>query len=250
MGLDAEALQNTTATAASAQFSQGQQHIELIARIFAETGMKRLFRGLLRLVAKNQRQSRMVNLRNQWVPIDPRGWKTDMDVTANVALGGGSPQEKMQILGLIAQKQEGILLNAGPDNPICGFAEYRETLSKMTELAGFKNIDAFWKDPAQAAQQPQQPPPPDPAMVKVQGEMQAKQAEMQIDGQMRQQEMAMKQQMLQAEMELKRQQLQAEMQLKREAMVAELQLKRELGILQTQQTSANLSEVNMGGSPG
>lgn len=261
MGLDAEALQNTTATAASAQFTQGQQHIELIARIFAETGMKRLFRGLLRLVAKNQRQQRMVNLRNQWVPIDPRGWKTDMDVTANVALGGGSPQEKMQILSLIAQKQEGILLNAGPDNPICGFAEYRETLSKMTELAGFKNIDAFWKDPAQAAQQPQQPPPPDPAMVKVQAEMQAKQAELQMKGQsdqaqmqlkaqMDQQGFQLKQQQLVAEMQLKREQLQAEMQLKREAMVAELQLKRELGIMQTQQTSASLSEVNMGGVPG
>jgi hypothetical protein len=53
MGLDPKAVQNTSATAAAAQFSQAQQHIELIARIFADVGMKRLFRGLLKLRRKS-----------------------------------------------------------------------------------------------------------------------------------------------------------------------------------------------------
>ena len=43
MGLDADALQSTTAAAVNATVKGGQQHIELIARIFAEKGMKPLF---------------------------------------------------------------------------------------------------------------------------------------------------------------------------------------------------------------
>ena len=49
-GLDAQALQSTTASAVAATVSAAQQHIELIARIFAETGMKRLYKIVLHLI--------------------------------------------------------------------------------------------------------------------------------------------------------------------------------------------------------
>ena len=80
MGLEADALQSTTRAAVAATVSAAQQHLELIARIFAETGMRALFRGILKLVVENQDRARVVRLRNQWVPIDPRSWNADMDV--------------------------------------------------------------------------------------------------------------------------------------------------------------------------
>ena len=46
MGLDPDALQSATASAVQATVQGGQQHIELIARIFAETGMKPMFKGI------------------------------------------------------------------------------------------------------------------------------------------------------------------------------------------------------------
>ena len=75
--LDAYALQSSTKAAVNATFSAAQQHLELIARVFSETGMKRLFRGLLRLTVKHQDKARMIRLRNNWVPIDPRSWDAD-----------------------------------------------------------------------------------------------------------------------------------------------------------------------------
>ena len=42
-GLDAGALQSSTATAVAATVSAAQQHIEMIARVFAETGVKRMY---------------------------------------------------------------------------------------------------------------------------------------------------------------------------------------------------------------
>ena len=50
-----------------------QQHIELIARIFAETGMKQLYKIVLHLLTTHQDQPRMVRLTNEFVPIDPKG---------------------------------------------------------------------------------------------------------------------------------------------------------------------------------
>jgi hypothetical protein len=241
-GLDANALQSATKMAVAGTLSAAQQHIEEIARVLAETGFKDLYRLILRLLVENQRAERMIQLRNQWIPMDPRNWRTDMDLIANPALGGGTQEEKAQLLGVIAQKQEQIIMQGGPDNPLCGVAEYRNTLAKLLETFGFKNPDAFFKDVANQPEQPPKEPPPDPKLVEAQGKMQIRQMELQSEAQLAQAK-------VQAEMTLKREQLQAEMQLKREQLQAELQLKRELAMLGAQ-TQVATSQVSMGGEPG
>mgnify|MGYP001187948567 FL=1 len=146
MGLDPDALQSSTASAVNATIQGGQQHIELIARIFAETGMKPLFKGIYELLARHQDKERTVRLRNEWIPIDPRVWQTGMDCVVNVGLGNGTAQERMQYLGQIAQKQEQILQTLGASNPLVEMTQYRNTMAKMVELAGFKDASMFFKE--------------------------------------------------------------------------------------------------------
>ncbi len=146
MGLDPDALQSATASAVQATVQGGQQHIELIARIFAETGMKPLFKGIYELLARHQDKERTVRLRNEWIPIDPRVWQTGMDCIVNVGLGNGTAQERMQYLGQIAQKQEQILQTLGASNPLVEITQYRNTMAKMVELAGFKDPSMFFKE--------------------------------------------------------------------------------------------------------
>lgn len=153
-GLDANALQSSTRAAVAATITAAAQHIELICRIFAETGMKSLFRKSMQLIAKNQDAPRMVRLRNTFVPIDPRVWDTSMDVVVNVALGTGSNEEKMAFLGQVAAKQE-MLMQMGA--PLADMQGYYNTLSQMMALAGYKDPTVFFKDPAMM------PPPPPPA---------------------------------------------------------------------------------------
>jgi hypothetical protein len=105
-GLDADALQSSTKAAVAATITGAQQHIEMMARIFAETGVKDLFRGLLGLIMKHQDKARTVRLRGRWVSIDPREWSAGLDVQVNVALGAGLDEEKLQRLALQAAKQE------------------------------------------------------------------------------------------------------------------------------------------------
>lgn len=197
-GLNPDALQSTTRAAVDATIQAAQAQIELIARIFAETGMKRLFKLLLKTITVHQDKERIVRLRNTWVPIDPQYWNAEMDVRVNVALGTGGIDQKMQMLSQILGKQEQLLQMLGPDNPLCGIQEYRNTLVKMVELGGFKNPNAFFKDPAQQPPQPpKQPEPekPDPAMLLAQAEMAKVQAEvqrMQLENQLKIEELKRK----------------------------------------------------------
>jgi hypothetical protein len=197
-GLDADVMQSTTKAAVMATVTAAQQQLEMIARIFAETGMKRLFKGILRTICRHQDKPRMIRLRKKFVPMDPSGWDATMDVSVNVGLGSGTNEEKINILAAIAQKQETILQTLGADNPIVSVAQYSHTLRKAAELAGFKDSSLFfsdvpadWKPPA-----PQGPPPPSP---------QEKAAQLLAEAQMKEIEASI--QKKSAELDLQRQQM-------------------------------------------
>lgn len=180
-GLDANALQSSTRAAVAATVTAAQQHIELICRIFAETGMKMMFDKALKLITTNQDAPRMVRLRNQFVPIDPRVWNSNMDVVVNVALGTGSTEEKMGFLGQIAAKQEMLIQQGGvANNPLVDLSQYRNTLAQMLAMAGYKDASMFFKDPAtQPPPPPPAPPPPSPEEILAQVQAQAIQADIQ-----------------------------------------------------------------------
>ena len=155
-GLDSDSLQSTTATAVSAVMKGAQSQIEMIARIFAETGMRQLFSGVLKLLIANQDKERIVRLRGVDVPIDVRPWNADMDVQITIPLGSASEQEKLDSLSAIIQKQEQILSQLGPNNGIVNIENYRNAIQAQIEIAGFKNVSDF------ITTGPIQPPPPPP----------------------------------------------------------------------------------------
>lgn len=205
-GLDANALQSTTASAISATVRGAQVKLESYARTMAETGVKSLFKGILHLVTKYDNKPRIVRLRNDFVPIDPREWTSEYDVVVQVGLGTADDEQKIAFLTQIAAKQEQILMQLGPNNPVVSMAQYVNTLRSIAEIGGFKDADMFFSSPQQIQmqqqQQQQQPPQPDPAI-------------------------AMKQQQMEAELALKREKMQADIQLERERMTMEMELRRQ-----------------------
>jgi len=226
-GLDPNILQNTTATAVAAMQSAAAGKVEMIARIFAETGVKDLFEKILHLVCKYQDKERIIRLRGKYITIDPREWVNGFDLSINVGLGTGNKQEQMAMVAMVLQKQEQILGTQGFNNPLVTLTQYRETLGRFIEAAGYKDSSEFFKEiPPElekqiANPQPQQPPV-DPA---VQAYMAQAQAQMQIDQAKAQQQMQLDQQKAQADMQLQQAKAQAEIQLKREKAQADLELK-------------------------
>ena len=147
LGLAPESLMSSSPIAVSGTLSAAQMKTEYIARNFAETALKPLYQGILKLIVQHQDRETMIRLRNEWIPMHPAAWDTGYDVMINVALGGGDENLRMQALQTIAAKQEEIIKLVGPDNPLVNVQQYSNTLRKMTELSGFKNVDDFFKDP-------------------------------------------------------------------------------------------------------
>lgn len=183
LGLNAEDLQSTTATASEAAITGSQGKVELIARTLAN-GMKKLFDGILHLIVQNQDRPRVVQLKGQWIPIDPRTWNADVKAKINVALGGGSQTQKLQSLLAILQKQEMILQLMGMNQPIVKPTQYANALRKWAELSGWKNPDVFFSEVPDNWQPPAPPPPPpDPRIVQAQMDHEYRMAQLQLEQQ-------------------------------------------------------------------
>jgi len=144
MGLDPDALQNTSATAARLQAQQGSAQIEVMARNIAEGGMKRLFKLMLHLMVENSCEETMMRLHGQFQPVDPRVWNTDMDMSVNVGVGTGQEAERHAALAQALQMQMQIWTQYGNGNGLVTMTGIRNTLADMLALQGVKNADRYF----------------------------------------------------------------------------------------------------------
>jgi hypothetical protein len=170
-GLDANALQNQSATAANQLFNAAQARMKLIARIFAETGIRDLFALLHATIRKHGTQAATVRLRNDWVTVDPREWKTRNDLTINVGLGSGGKSERLaHVMAVVALQKEAL---AGGMTSLVTPKNLYNSAKEVIKLVDLKDVDRFFTDPA-ASDDPQNPrvapqqPPPDPKLVELQ----------------------------------------------------------------------------------
>ena len=211
--LDANALQNETATKANLVFTAVQARMKLIARIIAETGVRDMFSLLHATLRKHGGKGQTVRLRNQWVTVNPRQWKTREDLTINVGLGDGGKAQQMAMGTMIAGFQEKLVL-AGKTNLVDDQKLYNSA-SMLAKLAGHKNPDLFFNNPSETDEQgqpkyPAPPPQPDPAMAKIQADAQIKSAELQQRGQELQAKAAIDQQADQRKADIESVQAQAD----------------------------------------
>jgi hypothetical protein len=179
-GLDSNSL-NKTASGMAQVMSAAQQRVELVARTFAETGVKELFMLVHKLVRTSMTKPDIVRLRNKWVEVDPREWKSRSDLSITVGLGAGNKDQQLAHLTSILQMQkEGIV--AGLTDP----SKIYNALAKLTQNAGFKNPEEFWTNPSENPQQ-QRPPQPDPQQELLKGQLQIEQLKAQSEQQIAQQ---------------------------------------------------------------
>jgi hypothetical protein len=133
-------------------------------------------------------------------------------------LGTGNKQEQMAMLQMVMAKQEQIIQQYGAANPMVSIGQYRTTMGKFIEAAGFKDVSEFFKEITPEMDQQLSNPPPqqqqqDPAIEAMIAQSQA--------------QMQMAQQKLMADIEANRQKALADIQLAREKASAEIQLERE-----------------------
>jgi hypothetical protein len=178
-GTDSDSLNKTARGIAMIQ-SAGAQRTNLIARVFAETGVKDLMRGIVYMLSKHSQKALTLKLRNKWVDVDPREWKTQFNMTVNVGLGTGNRDQQLAHYNAV-HLQQIELMKTGR-----GYMVSDENIwnlnKKMQEAMGLKHPELFITDPEKVPPEAKKPPP-DPAMVKAQMDAQEGQAKLQQSGQ-------------------------------------------------------------------
>jgi len=208
-GLNENALtSHTTATAVAATMTAAQSRVELIARCFAETGVKELMKTIYELVLKNQDHERVIMLRNKWVPVRPDMWKDQYDCTVSVGIGNGNRDQQLMhlttMLSFAGDAMRGGLKIVNEKNMY-------NMGAALVKNMGFQNVDDFLTNPESVQ------PEPDPREQMAQAELQLKQKELEI-----------KAAHIQVE-QMKIQQKAAEAQVDAQLKVAELKLEAEQG---------------------
>lgn len=171
--LDPDSISNT-ATGANIYFQGAQARVELIARVFAETGVKDLFYAILEAVQKHQDHAKVIRLRNEWVQMDPREWTNKFDLDVMVGLGTGSKETQMAALAEEAQFQLAALQGG---LPVVTPENVYNLRMKALEAKNIKGGDLFYTHPSKM---PPQQSAPDPKMIEVQAGIQADQAKLQL----------------------------------------------------------------------
>ena len=112
---------------------------------------------------KHQKDERVIRVAGGFQTVDPSQWSEDLMLRLRSAWATDAG-EKMAMLTQIAGKQEQLLAQLGPSNPVVRPSQYINTLKKMAEMAGFADTDQFFTSGeqldqalAQQAQQQQEP---------------------------------------------------------------------------------------------
>jgi hypothetical protein len=181
------------------QLHQANAKVEMICRMFAEIGFKALARKVHALLIKHQDKPKMIRLRNRFIPVDPRMWKTRMDMVVTVGLGNGNREETKDTVSIIqaAQAQLANFGLVGPRHAYAAFVDLVKALGKPNPESYAINPDPNNPEFQQVMASKQQAPPNPLAEVEmIKQQSQQMIAKMKLDMDMQKDQMlnAMKQQ--------------------------------------------------------
>lgn len=184
-GLDGNTLHsNQAAMSVNQLMTAAEQQIDLIARMFAETGVKRLFQLLHDFAIKYQDQEEVFQLRGKFVKVNPATWRERYDLCVTVGIGNQNKDQQLMHLQRMMEMTQMVVANGGM-GILTNETKIYNILKQMTQNAGYKNVADYWLDPSspegqqglqQKAEADSKPTPDD---LKAQAEIQRAQIEAQ-----------------------------------------------------------------------
>lgn len=153
-GLDKKALSHQNSQGLVEQLSNNSKtRTKVIARNFAVQFVTQLYLKVYKLALENETQERMLEIGGQFIPVDPRQWKSRRDVSVDMTLGYGERDQR------VAEMAD--LHSALSNDPSMGriygekqkYNLWRDTLN----IKGIRNVQDYLSDPEALPE-----PEPDP----------------------------------------------------------------------------------------
>lgn len=162
--LDPSVLEKSTMGAFLGALEQASQRLELLVRLFAETGFKRVFQKIHYLLRNHFDEPQQVKINGKWVTAEPSTWKRRSNMSVGVGLGFNN---KQVMIGLLTQ-----LLSIQKEAMAAGLADpgrVYNTLKELIEQANLGHAETFFIDPKTPEYKSPQPQP-DAAMILAQAQ--------------------------------------------------------------------------------
>ncbi|MBY0317931.1 MAG: hypothetical protein K2X72_04355 [Reyranella sp.] len=147
-GLDAESL-NKTLGGLDRIMSASQQRQDLIARVFGETAIERLYRLIYRAIKRGAAGPLHYwpGKGSAFAQCDPSQWPDDMDLSVDV-VGIGNREQALGHLALVGGLQEKLIaLQGGAEGPFVSVANIANSAQKLAETLGYRTPGLFFQSP-------------------------------------------------------------------------------------------------------
>lgn len=163
-GLDAESL-NKTLGGLDRIMSAASQRQDLIARTFAETAIKRLYRLIYRAIKRvaTAPVAYWPSMGGAFASCDPSQWPDDMELSVDVA-GIGNREQAIGHLSLVGSLQEKLIVLQGGkvEGPFVTAENIANGAQKLTEILGYKAPGLFFQPADKVVNSTAAPAPPPP----------------------------------------------------------------------------------------
>ena len=201
-GMEPERLKHIQRSVMMTSFDQNKGKIEMLARIFAETGFKTLFLHMHENILKHQQVEEILKLRDKYVRVNPQEWSERYDMTVQIGLGIGTREQNLLHLEALFETQS-MVIQGGGGNVLVTAQNRHNTLKEMVKNMNYKSPELFFSPPPEGAKIPA---PSDEALALQKKEQELKERQQQLDME--------RQQAKSAELQLKAQKQEVDAQLK------------------------------------
>lgn len=165
------------------QLNAAQKRHRMMARLFAEGGLKDLYLGVHDLARQNATMKDTAELRGKWVEISPSSWRRRKDMVISIGIGSGGTEDDLNrlrewrgIISQVVQAQGGLDVKDG----IVTKQNVYEGVASLGEKLRIKDAALQITNPAEAAKMKamsgeQEQPEMPPEVLKAQMEMKVEQ---------------------------------------------------------------------------
>ncbi len=169
--LDPSVLEKSTLGAFLGALDQASQRLELLARLFAETGFKTVMQKIHFCLRNYFTDPQEVEIRGKWAEVNTKEWKKRANMTVNVGLGNNNKQTMVTLLTTMLQIQK----EAIPEG-LASAANVYNTLERLIDEVNLGHTGTYFVDPREPGWKAPEKPP-EPQMILAQAQAQSLQAD-------------------------------------------------------------------------
>lgn len=149
-GMSADKFYRETATRFEGVQDSQQAKIELVARVYAETGLRELYEGVIWTAQHYQDEETEIMVLGEPLRVDPGKWRYEHYCFSNVGIGAGDSAEAID--NLAAQFQTQLMLQQA-GSPLVDMQKIFNTLDDLVRAMGRADTSRYYNNPDVKQQQ-------------------------------------------------------------------------------------------------